>query len=360
MSEDLCLRVERKSGEQIRKLMLRRGLLDHSRRIAAVGGFVFIPLSRSPTPPELEEAGAASTVEVCSEKLPAQEPKSSSLPEILSGRLPPELVFRLPRSYDVVGDIMLLETLDPELAPYRGLVGSALLEMNPGLKTVLVKVGKVEGEFRVPRLEAIAGLHSFETIHMEYGLRLKVDLSKAYFSPRLGYERHRVAQAVNDGETIVDMFAGVGPFSLMIAKRAMVRVYAIDKNPDAIDLLRENMGLNMLRGEVIPICDDARAVAEKIPHMADRVIMNLPGSSLEFLEAATKFLRESGGNIHLYTFTPDQTLAEAKERLLKATQKIGGRFELRNSRVVKPVAPRRWQAALDIFFVADRPIPSPL
>lgn len=116
-----------------------------------------------------------------------------SVKEFLQGRVPPDALRSLPKSYDIVGDIIVIERLMPEADPYRKEIAEALLRLHKSVKTVLIKTGKVDGPYRIPVLELLAGEDKRETIHSEYGIRLKVDLSKAYFSPRLGFERNRVA-----------------------------------------------------------------------------------------------------------------------------------------------------------------------
>jgi tRNA (guanine37-N1)-methyltransferase len=241
-----------------------------------------------------------------------------------------------------------LEFLPPTLTPYKREIGDALLRLNPSAKTVLLKTGKVEGAYRVPQLEVIAGEGKFETIHMEYGVRLRVDLSKAYFSPRLGFERYRVSASVSEGETVVDMFAGVGPFSILIASKTKAKVFAIDINPYAVRQLQENIKINRLQGDVFPLCDDVRKAVRSMGGIADHVIMNLPGTSLEFLDAAAEMLKKEGGIIHIYIFAPEEPLKYAEKSFREVADKLFGQYEILAIRVVKAVAPRRWQVALDV------------
>ena len=348
MTEDLCLAADKKRGELVRRFMVQKGLLDLSKKIETSGGLVLIPLSREILPQELEAIKAIAPAEIMPATLSPANNRPKKLQEILSDVLPSDLLAMVPKSHDVVGDIMILEDLPEELNPYKKELGLALLKTVTGSKVVLLKIGKVEGEFRLPQLEVIAGEKRFETMYTEYGLRLKVDLSKVYFSPRLGFERYRVAKSVADGETVVDLFAGLGPFSLMIAKYAKAKVYAVDINPDAILLMEENIKINRLCGEVIPICADARGIVEKLRGVADHVIMNLPGRSLEFVGIAFEVVKSSGGTIHLYTFASDKPLEAAELNFRLAASGTNRKFEISISRIVKPVAPRKWQVALDI------------
>src|SRR5207253_8226986 len=160
--------------------------------------------------------------------------------------------------------------------------------------------------------------------HKEYGCLFKVDLSKAICAPRRSTEHQRVVQLVEKGERVVDMFAGVGPFSILIAKRlGDVRVEAIDANPQAVELLQENVRANKVESKVHAHLGDARKVIQKeLTQSAGRVIMNHPSASKDFIKEACDALRPSGGVIHYYTFAGENWEADSRHELevkLKAT-----------------------------------------
>src|SRR5438309_10906401 len=155
-------------------------------------------------------------------------------------------------------------------------MAGGIMEVHPNVRSVYAKSGEVSGAERIRPLRYIAGENRTHTIHKEYGCLFKVDLSKAFFSPRLSTEHQRVAQMVEEDERVIDMFAGVGPFSILIAKRlGDVRVEAIDANPQAIQLLRENARANKVESKVHANLGDAREVIQKeLTQIASRVIMN--------------------------------------------------------------------------------------
>jgi len=345
-----CIRAERGKGEAVRRAIVALGLLDRTRRVISEGGFIYFPVTRRPEPDEIERISKAGEVLVNPRTLPEISPSCpKSVKEFLQGRVPPDALRSLPKSYDIVGDIIVIERLMPEADPYRKEIAEALLRLHKSVKTVLIKTGKVDGPYRIPVLELLAGEDKRETIHSEYGIRLKVDLSKAYFSPRLGFERNRVASLVKEGEKVVDMFAGVGPFSIMIAKRHRSKVFAIDVNPDAVNMMRYNLSINRLKGEVTPICGDASAISPKLHGAADRVIMNLPAQSIEFLGAARQFLKESGGVAHVYLFSGPPPIDFAVRKFAESASRVGD-YELVNCRVVKPTAPKEWIVSIDAKF----------
>ncbi|MDI9608938.1 MAG: class I SAM-dependent methyltransferase family protein [Candidatus Verstraetearchaeota archaeon] len=347
---DFCLRTGKRKGEDVRRTIIALGLLDRTRKIISEGDSVYFPVTRRPEPHEIEVISKAGEIFVESRRLPDVSPSCpKSVKEFLQGLIPQNALRSLPKSYDIVGDIIVIERLLPEAEPYRKEIAEALLRVHKNAKTVLIKAGKVDGPYRIPLLDLLAGEDRRETVHSEYGVRLRVDLSKAYFSPRLGYERNRVASLVRDGETVVDMFAGVGPFSIMIAKRHRSRVFAIDINPDAVEMMQYNLSLNRLKGEVIPICGDASALSSRLRDTADRVIMNLPAQSLDFLDAARQLLKRSGGVVHIYLFSGSPPIESAVRKFAERASNVG-EYELMNCRAVKPTAPKEWIVSIDAKF----------
>lgn len=350
MEDDLCIRSRRESGERVKHAIVSLGLLDRAKRIVLQGDFIYFPITRLPDQNEIGALSKTGEVTVELKRLPgASLPSPKSLNALLSGKVPQSALKSIPRSYDIVGDIIVIERLSSEAHEYRREIAEALLVLHRHAKTVLLKTGKVDGPYRIPLLEHLAGEDRRETVHSEYGIRLMVDLSKAYFSPRLGYERSRVASLVSDGETVVDMFAGVGPFAIMIARRHRSMVYAIDINPEAVRMMRYNLRINRLKGEVYPICNDALELSSKMQNTADRIIMNLPAQSLTFLPAARKFMKRSGGFAHVYLFSGPPPIDSAVNKFVESALPLGG-FEIISSRVVKPTAPREWIVSLDVRF----------
>lgn len=350
---NLCIKVPRERAEVLRRALQKMELLDHSRSIVQSKNDekVLIPITHEPSAEEMQALTQLSPIELLHSDLPSPRVRPKDLISALDGTLPPHLLALLPRSFDIVGDIAVIEDLAPELIPHAETLGKAIMLVHPRVKTVLLKSGKVDGEFRIPRFALLAGEENYETIHTEYGVKLKVNLSKAYFSPRLATEHHRVASQVRDGEVVVDMFAGVGPFSILIANRTSAKVFSVDINPDAIALLRVSINLNRLRGEIIPLCGDVRSFVPQLRGVADRVIMNLPASSLDYLDVAATLLKRDGGIVHLYLFAKEDPLQNAREILAAKLDNLVRSYEVRNARIVKPVAPREWQVALDIFMV---------
>ncbi|MDD3041426.1 MAG: class I SAM-dependent methyltransferase family protein [Methanosarcinaceae archaeon] len=331
-----CIKVPKKKGESVRRVLLEFELLDHSLRIASDASYLYLPLSGEPEASEL----AALPVEAGSELTEFEFEPLERKPTL------EELLGFSPR-FEVIGDIVLLEEEELEPAGAQK-AAAAILETHPRVKTVMMPLTPVIGEFRVRDFEILAGERRTETVHREHGSRYMVDLAKAYFTPRLSTERIRVLEWVREGDTVVDMFAGVGPYSILIAKKARPkRVLAIDKNPEAVNYLRENIALNSVQN-IEAIEGDAREEAEKFAGLADHVLMNLPHSAHEFLDSAV-LLTKPGGIIHYYGMTPEDDLFESSIELIRAAAvRAGRKIEVLETRTVRSYAPHQYNICIEV------------
>jgi tRNA (guanine37-N1)-methyltransferase len=222
-----------------------------------------------------------------------------SLRAQLRNKLEPTELELLHTSYDVVGDIAIIRVQET-LKSQAQIIAQALFQSHKNIKTVLRQISPVAGDFRLRDLEWVGGEKKTETIHKEFGCFFKVDLERCYFSPRLSYERMRIATLIQPNEVIVNMFAGVGCYSIIIAKHSHPkRVYSIDINPTAFKFLKENARLNRVERQVLPILGSAKETIEaKLAGIADRVIMPLPQKAYEYIDAALLALKSRKSTIH--------------------------------------------------------------
>ena len=354
--ESLCAKVAKVDGEKILTAANKLDLTDKTLQIQRENpDFLLIPLIREPDANELatlktQVPNIQLTTHVFAEKIQPEK----TLEQTLQTLLPLHLLASLPRALDVVGDIAIIE-VPPELEAYKNLLGEAILKTHRNVKVALAKAGKVSGVFRLRDFEFLAGEHRTSTTYKEYGCTYYVNVAKAYFSPRLSHEHQRVAAIVEKGETVADLFAGVGPFAVLIAKlNRDCKVFAIDINPDAVELLEKNARLNRVENRVYPIVGDARQIVdEKLAGTADRAIMNLPESADEFIDVACKAIKPAGGVVHFYGFVrqPD-TLENLQQRFRDAVLKSGRRVELfLYAKPVRETAPFECQAVLDAKIV---------
>ncbi|MBS7620646.1 class I SAM-dependent methyltransferase family protein [Candidatus Bathyarchaeota archaeon] len=346
-----CLKVPKINGEKAITTAHKLGLVNKELEVQRDNNCIYIPLAKSPSQDEIQVLQKqAINLEITKYTFPERKTRLKTLTELLEDKLPPHLLACVPRAMDIIGDIAIIE-IPPELEAYKTEIGNAVLQVHKNLRTVLAKAGAVKGEYRTRKYMTIAGEPKTRTIHKEHGCQYHIDLSKAYFSPRLSHEHKRVASMVREGETVIDMFAGVGPFSILIAKtHEHVKVYAIDINPEAIVLLEKNIRLNRVEGKVHPVLGDAKQIIkQKLRGQADRVIMNLPEKAIEFVGAACKALKPEGGTIHFYGFvTVEEPLERLEQRFREEVEKSGRSVvKIFSSRTVRETAPYEWQAVLD-------------
>ncbi len=348
-----CVKADKSRGEEIRQTLKEFKLLRTDAKITSDETFIYLPLIRTLTDAEIREIG---DVELLTLDF-----------TILERRKSIEAIVGFKPSYEVIGDIAVLtEAIDNRK---EQLVAHALMNRHKNIKVVAKRISAVEGVFRTRKLEIIAGENRTETMHKENGCRYKLDLEKVYFNPRLAGERNKVAaQAARSSvkeEEVLDMFAGVGAFSIQVAIRApQSHVTAIDINPDAILYLRENMKRNVVNN-IDAIEGDISEIYEKFRNTADRIIMNLPKSAYLFLQEALSMLKPHGGILHFYDLefaypeegeekhdALERAITQAKEKLIAKVQELDEEFrsysvEIRDARKVKPYAPYAYIIGID-------------
>ncbi len=259
--------------------------------------------------------------------------------------IPEERQSSLPSGFQRIGSIAILN-LKPDAMEHSREIANLILKRFRYIKTVCLRSGPVSGELRKPSLSVIAGEDTTLTLHRENNCLFRVDVAKVMFSKGNLHERARIPRLVKDGETVADLFAGIGYFSIPVAKLSNPsRVYAIEKNPESFSLLKENIKLNKLRN-IIPIKGDNREVS--LENVADRVIMGyLPGTE-EYLGSAMKVLKPEGGTIHYHNTYHRSEIQKLPVRELKESASIHGYTLLRSSlRIVKEYAPGIYHVVMD-------------
>jgi tRNA (guanine37-N1)-methyltransferase len=251
-------------------------------------------------------------------------------------------------AFDQVGEIIIVR-IPESLLTKKKIIGEKLLEQVKTARSVFYQSSSVEGDFRTRDLEIIAGEDNTVTEYKEFGCRFIVDVEKAFFSPRLSTERDRISNLVQDGEIVINMFGGVGMFSIIAAKRKKCTVYNIDINPIAANLCEKNIELNKLAGKVISIQGDAaKIVEERLKDKGDRVLMLLPERSDEFLSSAISATK-SNGIIHYYSHIHADKKSQAAKNSEKHYQDISPvRSEILYSKIVRAVGPRYYQTVVDV------------
>lgn len=259
------------------------------------------------------------------------------------------------KSLDIIGDIAIIE-VKPEFKDIKREVAETILKEGKYIKVVLEKKSPISGDYRVMDIEWLAGEKRYTTVHKEYGCLFKLDISKVYFTPRLSTERMRIARMIRGGEVIVNMFAGIGTYSIIIAKKAPekpARIYSIDINPEAHKYAIENIKLNKVEDIVMPILGDSKEVIlERLSGIADRVLMPYPELALKYLPYAIISLKSTGGIIHAYDFIKYLKGEDPKEKMRKRYEEELKRFrvehEIMEIKRAGEVAPREYRIVIDI------------
>ena len=236
-----------------------------------------------------------------------------------------------------------------EILEKKKIIGETLLKEVKIAKSVFYQASDIEGDFRTRKLEILAGEDNTETEYKEFGCKFTVDVENAFFSPRLSTERERIANLIQDGEIITNMFAGVGMFSIMAAKKKKCTVFSLDINPMASKLCEKNIEQNKLAGNIISINGDAsEIIKEQLMDKSDRTLMVLPERSDEFLESAINTTK-NGGIIHYYSHIHADKKSDAGKLSEEHFLQISPiQSEILTSKIVRPVGPRYYQTVVDV------------
>lgn len=266
------------------------------------------------------------------------------LKDLLS--LPEEEPGLPPRRWQVVGSVIIVK-IPPQLEHRKKEIGEALLRLYPRCRTVLNDRG-VQGQFREPDVEMMAGSET-ETMHIENRCRFKLDAAKLIFSPGNLAERMRMSK-LGSGEVVVDMFAGIGYFSIPMAVHSRPRkIVAIELNPAAFHYLKQNIALNRVEDIVEPVLGDCSKAAPK--NIADRVIMGYVLTTHAYLKPAMEALK-SGGILHYHEAVPEVLMeSRPKARIKEAANALGRKAEFIEQRKVKKYAPGVWHAVVDAMII---------
>jgi len=256
-------------------------------------------------------------------------------------------------SFDIIGDIAIVKT-PPNSSADMDAIAKQIMQVHKNIKTVFVQTSAIGGDFRIRELRLLAGENNTATRYKESGCIFAVDVEKCYFSPRLSHERARIARIVKAGEVVVNMFSGVGCFSVIIAKTMpQVKIYSIDVNPTAFEYLQKNVRINRVYGKVISMLGDAKEIIQtKLQGVADRVLMPLPEKALEYLPVAVSALKKEGGWIHYYDFQHaignEDPVEKTRLKVVEKLNNLGVDYAVVSSRVVRSTGPNWYQTVLDI------------
>jgi tRNA (guanine37-N1)-methyltransferase len=321
-----CVRVPREDGEATRRALAADDLVAEDLEIEFEEGHLYIPVSDAAAVPEEYDVVAR------------------NVPERTTQQTPADLLDFDP-SYERLGDIVIVDEDDPERAAD---IADAVVESDIPVDTVVDRASKIRGELRVRDWDVLAGDRT-ETVHREYGCEYALDIAEMYFSPRLATERHRVADQVEAGERVFDMFAGVGPFVVPAAKRGAEAI-GVDLNERAVEYLRENAERNGVADRVTAISGDVRDVAPKYENWADRIVMNLPHSADDFLDVAVTIASDDCV-VHYYDIQHEDDPYGPGEAAIRAAAKPEYDVSVETRHIVRSYAPHELNVCLDVRLI---------
>ncbi len=324
----LCIKVFKKYGEIVRRLLLEYGLLDKSYKISSTNDHLLIPIS--------DRVRCKNILDMC--RIPFEvvqcNPPPRKTREGIRDHIP---------AHDLVNRIVIVrEKVVNEYGGSR--IIEIIRKLYPWIEAIYVKYG-TETDYRVSKLKLLWGKETRYVIHKEYGLKFYIDLHRVYFNPRLSTEHRLLAEMVKDNEIVFDLFSGFGGFPIHIASLRRTIIYANDINPYAISCLLKSIILNKrrLKGVIHASIMDARLIPKYYrSSIADRIIANLPHRSLDFLDTYN-YLAHRGTILHLYTI--GNTVDDVVERV---RGRMGSKWLIRGYRKVLDHSPYTYIFRIDL------------
>ncbi|MFA5772127.1 MAG: class I SAM-dependent methyltransferase family protein [Thermoplasmata archaeon] len=342
-----AVRVENRFAEEVRRCLATKNLVDNTHKIRIDGKYVEIPIVRKLKRTEVAGFRGYPLGVIKLETIENRILQPTPFEEISrETNLPKSQSKHLPRKWELIGDVLILKIPD-KLRSVEKRVGEVYASV-VGAKTVLIDSCDIRGTTREPTTRTIYG-NDTETTHIENKVRFKLDVAKIMFSSGNIHERERMAYVSNRNETVADMFAGIGYFSIPIAVHSKPkRIYTAEINPTAYGYLCTNIRLNKVANVVIPLLGDCRK--EMPENIADRVIMGYLHDTWKFLPKAVRVIGKNGGIIHYHEKCHDKLIKNRSMDLLKLIHKESGQkpilLKLHN---IKSYSPHISHIVMDIL-----------
>jgi tRNA wybutosine-synthesizing protein 2 len=258
----------------------------------------------------------------------------------------------LPRGFQTLGNVIILK-LHEKLLDKEHEIARAYLDLLPKIRSIYINRGKIRGTFREPeKIELLEGEDNPIVEHKEHEVRYKFDITKIMFSKGNINERKYLATLVKNDEIIVDMFAGIGYFSLPIAKHSMVKqIYCIELNPESYKFLVENIKINHLNDKIVSIEGNSKIEVLKLSKAgirADRVIMGVFPAPKNYIKEALSLVKDNGTMFHYEGVVENEDFEILFQEFNGIASKEGFNCELISHRSVKSYGPHLFHAVLDI------------
>lgn len=344
----LCIKVPRKNAEKVHEILSNADAFDKNYATVREGEFVYFALKRECELPSFAKLGT----KLVQMPLVQRDTHPNSIYDALVEKFSEEELQQLVSSFDILGDIAVIE-IPEELEKKEKLIADAILKVHRNVKVVAKKAGATAGEFRIRPVKVLAGEERTTTIYRENGAEFELDINSVYFSSRLGTERKRIATLSKNNESILVLFAGVGPFAIGIARQKPdAKITAIELNPRAYGYMEKNIARNKCTNINAVLGDVRKVLNSKFAGFADRVVMPLPKDAQKFLDVVFPACKK-GAIAHLYSFGNSKNpFEEAEKIVLQEAKKAGRKVGIVNRRIVRPYSPSTVQVVVD-FKVLD-------
>ena len=268
------------------------------------------------------------------------------LKEILKDKVPKEILEKIPRSFDIVGNKEKAVAIIDWDGNYKQEIFEAIKTLNKNVKSVLFKKSGRKGILRLYEFEVL-GEKNTEVIHKEYGYYLKLDPQKVYFSVREATERQRIASKVTENEKILYLFSGIAPIAIAIAKKVKnVKIFCVEINKDAVKYAEENKKINKVSEKIFNIICDVNYL--KLKEKFDRILVTLPISDENYFKKALEFAKK-GTIIHYYNWGEESDpFKKALKDVEEACKEFGYNFEILDKQIVSEYAPKIYKIRMDV------------
>ncbi len=326
----LAIKVDKKNAQKVKKDLLEKNIINLDYKMNSEKDFVYFPV--------LTEY---KNYEMLNKKFEKNKTKPIKLSEIFQKILPKSKIDLSKRSYDLIGDIAIVE-FEEGIERYEKKIANELLNSNKKIKVVAKKPKKITGKYRIRKIEVLAGEKRTITEYREAGCRFIFDLNKTYFSQRLGKERLRIANLVKPNEKVLVMFSGIAPFGIVIGKmHPFTKIWNIELNKYAAKTAEKCIKLNHLENRVFSIQGDVKKDLPK--EKFDRVIMVLPHENHNYLKEAISVAKK-GSYIHMYSIQNEEKINTFSKELEKKYK-----INLKNIEKAGDYGPKIWRYCLDFI-----------
>ena len=326
----LSIKVEKKDAQKIKTELLDKNLINLDYKMSSDKNYVYFPV-----------LGEYKNYDLINKKFEKNKLKPIKLSQIFQKILPKSKINSSKRSYDLIGDIAIVEFED-EIKKYEKRIAEELLNSNKKIKVVAKKPKKITGKYRIRKIEVLAGEKRTITEYREAGCRFIFDLNKTYFSQRLGKERLRIANLIKPNEKILVMFSGISPFGIVIGKmHPFTKIWNIELNKYAAKTAEKCIKLNHLENHVYSIQGDVKKDLPK--EKFDRIIMVLPHENHNYLKEALSVAKK-GAFIHMYSI-------QNEENIDNFSKELGKKYKLKLKNIEKAgdYGPNIWRYCLEFI-----------